>query len=297
MSIGLKDKFMLVEKYLEPHSLRVQIESAQGMSLQQEAKLMRKSIVETLHQQGGGHYGGSLSVADAVLVLYRRCLRIDPNQPRHPERDRLILSKGHAAMALFSMLNRLGITRDTPMDFESVNEEILSHPDMTCWPGIDFSTGSLGQGLSVGLGMAVAAPASTIWVILGDGECQEGQIWEAAMFAARLNIGNLKVIVDCNGFQEFGQQYSPYKTDHRPVPLLAEKWSSFGWFVIECNGNDIPDIEKATREANREASFPVVILAQTKKGFGSALIEADPYRFHCGTLNEEEYIQVIEELT
>lgn len=281
---------------MKANSLDVQREVSGGISLAQEAKLVRRLIVDALHKIGGGHYGGSLSVVDVLLVLYRRCLRIDPKQPSHPMRDRLILSKGHAVIAQYCILARIGILGESEENLNITSLAIPSHPDMTALPGIDFSTGSLGQGLSVGLGMALSRPESIIWVVLGDGECQEGQIWEAAMLAARLRVRNLNVVVDCNGYQEFGQRYRENVTDHQPVQQLREKWSAFGWSVFECDGNALADIERILLAVVNGETSPAVILAQTKKGFGSHLLEEDPYRFHCGRLTDEEYLQVIDEL-
>ncbi len=261
-----------------------------------EAKVVRKSIVIALHSIGGGHYGGSLSVVDILLVIYRRFLRINIEQPEHPDRDRLILSKGHSAIAQYSILSQLGFNRHSSVSPEMYNSSLPSHPDMTVTPGVDFSTGSLGQGLSVGLGMALARPDSVIWVILGDGECQEGQIWEAAMLSARLNVANLKVVVDCNGYQEFGQRYREKINDHKPVKQLCDKWNAFGWSVFNCNGNDHVEINQTVQDALNVVSKPTVILAKTVKGHGSQLLEKEPYRFHCGKLTESEYLQVIEEL-
>ncbi|MCD4692561.1 MAG: transketolase [Calditrichales bacterium] len=294
--INISDIHVDGTKYANGDSQDVSRQSSGKMPLEQEAKVIRRSIVDALYKMGGGHYGGSLSIVDALLVLYRRYLRIDPEQPDDPTRDRLILSKGHAVIAQYCILARIGVLGGMEGNFDVASLAIPSHPDMTVIPGIDFSTGSLGQGLSVGLGMALARPESAIWVILGDGECQEGQIWEAAMLAARLCVENLKVVIDCNDYQEFGQRYCENVSDHRPVQQLREKWSAFGWSVFECNGNDLVDIERTMLSAVKVETSPTVILARTKKGFGSQLLEEDPYRFHCAKLTEVEYQQVIEDL-
>ncbi|MBW7565234.1 transketolase [Chromobacterium subtsugae] len=262
-----------------------------GLTLAAEAKALRLDIIRALHAVGGGHYGGSLSCIDLLLVLYRRCLRVAPAAPGHPERDRLILSKGHSAVALYAVLRRLGFFSeplDNYADFDSILE---GHPDMLSVPGVDFSSGSLGQGLSVGIGMALAlrGSAQRTWVVLGDGECQEGQVWEAAMLAAACGLDHIHAIVDCNRFQEWGWAPTPDAPHPEPVPQMAAKWRAFGWHVIECDGHDHQALELAVQEAQRHKGQPSVILARTQKGKGVPLVEAAPWRFHCETVSDEEH--------
>ncbi len=264
-----------------------------NLSLAEEARLVRRAIVDALFQAGGGHYGGSLSVADILLVLYRRHLKICVTHLNHPQRDRLILSKGHAALALYSVMDRVGILRTPMSELRKSNSKLAGHPDMTRLDGIDFSTGSLGQGLSVGVGMALVCPESTIWVILGDGECQEGQVWEAAMLASRLKLTNLVAVVDCNGYQECGQRYSVYENPDPPVSQLDEKWRAFGWRVHECNGNDSVDLEATLDRLRTIPTSPSVLLANTIKGYGSKLVEEDPYRFHCTSVSDQEHSEIL----
>ena len=273
--------------------VRVQRDSHDNLCLEDEAKVVRRTIVEALWRAGGGHYGGSLSIVDVLLVLYRRQLKIDVARSDHPMRDRLILSKGHAAIALYTILERIGVIRSTLWEFGELNSALTGHPDMTQLPGVDFSTGSLGQGLSVGLGMALARPKSTIWVVLGDGECQEGQIWEAAMLASRLGLSNLKAVVDCNGYQECGQRYEENTAVEHPVQELSDRWGAFGWHVVECAGNDLRDVEATAQVVKEHHGSPSIILARTIKGFGSRLIESDPYRFHCTSVTGEEHTKII----
>lgn len=272
--------------------------STNDIGLTQEARLLRRDIVETLHHIGGGHYGGALSVIDILLVLYRRCLRIDPAQPRDALRDRLILSKGHAAVALYAVLRRLGYFDAELSSYAGFDSILEGHPDMTRVPGVDFSTGSLGQGLSVGIGMALALRASgpAVWVVLGDGECQEGQVWEAAMLAATCKLDNLYAIVDCNRYQEWGWAATPADPHPLPVPDMAAKWSAFGWHVIECAGHDHGALLAAMQAARAVRGRPCLILAHTNKGHGVPLVAAAPWRFHCETVTDEEHARMMESL-
>lgn len=268
--------------------------------LADEALLVRKDIVSALYATGGGHYGGCLSVVDILVALYRCSLRVFPEQPEHPDRDRLILSKGHAAIALYAMLRRLGFF-DWPLEtYASFESALEGHPDMRSVPGVDFSTGSLGQGLSVGLGMALAlaSKAPQVWVILGDGECQEGQVWEAAMLASSCKLSNLHAVIDCNGHQEWG--HAAISRDGTPVPPVAElaaKWNAFGWSVIECDGHDLGTLARTfTPPAAPQYSLPTVTLCHTIKGRGVPLIESDPRRFHCTSVTRDEHAVMIETL-
>jgi transketolase len=251
-------------------------------TLEEEAAVLRGEIVQALHSCGGGHYGGSLSVLDILLTLYRKFLRISTLRPDHPERDRLILSKGHAAIAYYAVLHRIGFISTPLEEYGQFQSPYEGHPDMLQVPGVDFSTGSLGQGLSVGLGMALAlrGKGPRVWVILGDGECQEGQVWEAAMLASRYGADNLCAIVDCNKYQEWG-----WNDDGRLAtgPLLdpVAKWSAFGWEVLETDGHDPDQLIMTFTRASAVKSRPVVVIANTIKGKGYAAMESDPRRFHC----------------
>jgi transketolase len=275
------------------------------LTLPEEAALLRRDIVEALYQTGGGHYGGSLSVIDLLLTLYRRELRVVPAAPRHPGRDRLILSKGHAAIALYAVLRRLGYFTDALGDYASFASPLEGHPDMTRLAGVDFSTGSLGQGLSVGIGAALAVRSTgpRVWVVLGDGECQEGQIWEAAMLAAQVRVGNLHVVVDHNRFQEWGWNHpepgaAGATTPPPPIDRLVEKWDAFGWRVLEVDGHDFDALERVVRDAGRTepCASPTVVVAHTVKGKGVSMIEADPMRFHCGAVTAAEHAEILRSL-
>jgi transketolase len=253
--------------------------------------------VEALFQAMGGHYGGSLSVLDILLTLYRTRVRASPQRPRDPRRDRVILSKGHAAMALYAVLRRLGLS-DTPLgEYGSLGSPLEGHPDMTVNPAVDFSTGSLGQGLSVGLGMALALRGQEprIWVVLGDGECQEGQVWEAALLAARLAADHLIAVIDANGFQEWGWSQGPGVPE--PVPDLAGKWAAFGWRVLAVDGHDHEALAATFADAAATVGRPTMILTRTVKGKGVPLVEADPVRFHCTTVTDLEHAEILRSLS
>ena len=275
-----------------------------AMPLSEEAAVLRRDIVEALYRTGGGHYGGSLSVIDVLLTLYRRVLRVVPAAPRHPGRDRLILSKGHAAIALYAVLRRLGYFTDALGGYASFESPLEGHPDMTRLPGIDFSSGSLGQGLSVGLGaaLAVRSTGQRVWVVLGDGECQEGQIWEAAMLASQARAGALHAVVDHNRFQEWGWNrpappagVAGAAAPPPPVDRLVDKWRAFGWRVLEVDGHDFDALERVLRDAGDAGgdASPSVVIAHTVKGKGVSMIEADPMRFHCGAVTAAEHAEIL----
>ncbi|HEX3559466.1 MAG TPA: transketolase [Pyrinomonadaceae bacterium] len=268
--------------------------SAKTPSLAVEAAELRREIIEALYACSGGHYGGSLSVLDLLLTLYRRILRTFPESPRHPDRDRLILSKGHSSIALYAVLRRLGFF-DRPLSSHGqTGSPLEGHPDMTVLEGIDFSTGSLGQGLSVGLGMALALRGTErhTWVVLGDGECQEGQVWEAAMLAARYRVERLHAVIDANEFQEWGWNNSP-EVNRQPLEELSNKWSAFGWRVLEVDGHDHEALATIFEDAASTKNQPSLVVARTIKGKGYPMIETDPIRFHCTTISELEHRELV----
>jgi transketolase len=230
-------------------------------------------------------------VVDVLVALYRRALRIVPAEPRHPGRDRLILSKGHAAIALYAVLRRVGYFEDPLDGYAGFASPLEGHPDMTRLPGVDFSTGSLGQGLSVGLGAALALrdAGARVWVVLGDGECQEGQVWEAAMLAAQLGAGNLRAVIDHNRFQEWG-----WRDAAPPVDQLADKWRAFGWRVREVDGHDLAALEAAVTDGDGDG--PSLLIAHTIKGKGVPLVEAAPGRFHCDAVTADEHAAIVRSL-
>lgn len=261
-------------------------------------KNIRKNLIKMLHSLGGGHYGGGLSVVDILYVLYTEILSPKNNFFDSVIRDRLILSKGHTASALYCMLAELNQIEESKLHtFGNFMSGLEGHPDMLVTKGIDFSTGSLGQGLSAGLGMAIGLRKtdSHVWVILGDGECQEGQVWEAAMLASRYKVKNLHAIVDANGAQEYGYKYNS-ALEQLPVPKLCEKWKSFGWRVLEVDGHDTEELKSAFNAIKNESDLPSIIIARTKKGFGISQFEDNPESSHWTTLTEAEFQQALQEL-
>ena len=244
------------ERHLKKHSLQV-----------------RRDILSMLHKAGSGHPGGSLSAVEILVYLYERQLRIDPASPQWPERDRMILSKGHAAPALYAALAHRGFFPPEALwTLRQLGSALQGHPDMKKTPGVDLSTGSLGLGLSAGLGMALIAQlegkAFRTYVLMGDGELNEGQNWEAAMAAAKFGAANLTAIVDRNRVQLDGTS-----DEIMPLDDLAAKFQSFGWNTIAADGHSFPSLEAAFRQALKEASAPTVIIAETIKGKGVAMME------------------------
>jgi transketolase len=264
---------------------------AASATLSEIAKELRIEIVEALYVSGGGHYGGALSVLDILLTLYSREAR-DNLQSKH--KDRVLLSKGHAAIALYAVLRHVGLCSQPLQHYGTLGSGLQGHPDMTANPAVEFSTGSLGQGLAVGLGMAFALSElqSHVWVVLGDGECQEGQIWETAMLAARYKASNLIAVIDANNYQEYGWDIAG-TIEAAPVPELSRKWDAFGWRVFETSGHDYAALADTFTQAARECGKPTAVVAHTVKGYGCGYIEADPKRFHCTSVTKEEHLEIL----
>jgi len=237
------------------------------------ARQMREEIIRMLAAAGSGHPGGSLSATDIMAVLYNEALRIDPARPRMAERDRFVLTKGHAAPALYAALALKGyFPREDLADLRKLGSKLQGHPDMNKLPGVDISTGSLGQGLSAACGMALAAKLDQasyrVYALMGDGEQQEGQVWEAGMFAAHYKLDNLIVFLDHNHLQIDGN----IEKVMSPEPLDA-KWAAFGWRVIPCDGHDLDSIRAALEAAWEVKGQPVMIMAETVKGKGVSFME------------------------
>lgn len=249
-------------------------------SLEELAKMaahIRCDALRMIHMARMGHPGGSLSIADLLAALYFRVMRIDPSRPNWPERDRFILSKGHACPAWYAALMRRGyLGRECIGTLRCLDSLLQGHPDMTKTPGVDMTAGSLGHGLSAGLGMALAGRVLglgyRVWVIVGDGEVQEGSIWEAAMAAPNFHVDNLTVIVDYNRIQN-----DDFVERIMPVEPLAEKWRSFRWNVLEIDGHDMGQIVEALEMSRRVPEQPVVIIAHTVKGKGVSFMENNPF--------------------
>lgn len=259
------------------------------LTLENISSDLRKKIIRGLNTRGGGHYGGSLSVLEILILLYYKMTNIEDLERGLKIRDKIILSKGHASIALYSILHSLGLISDHDYNSYGTDGSKLSgHPDMLCSDLIEFSTGSLGQGLSAAIGMAfILKPYNKqTWTIVGDGECQEGQIWEAASLAPRYNLGNVNVIVDNNKFQEYGW-YKFQEVDLKePLPSPLLKWQAFGWHAVEVDGHNFRELFDAMNEARANTSQPSVIIAHTIKGKGVPVFEQNPFLSHCTSLTE-----------
>ena len=266
------------------------------LQLQKIANEVRKSIVTSVHSAKAGHPGGSLSAADILTYLYFEQMNVDPKDEKNPERDRFVLSKGHSAPLLYSVLAHRGyFPVEDLKTLRHVGSYLQGHPDMKHIPGVDMSTGSLGQGISAAVGMAIAGKLDNknykVYTILGDGEIQEGQVWEAAMLAAHRKLDNLVVIVDNNGLQIDGNiadVCSPYPID--------KKFEAFNFEVI-CleDGNDFEQIKEAFAKASEVTGKPVAIVAKTVKGKGVSFME-NKASWHGVAPNDEQYAIAMEEL-
>jgi transketolase len=256
---------------------------------------IRKHVLEMTTRAGTGHPGGSLSCVDVVVALYFHVMRHDPKNPNWPDRDRFVLSKGHAAPTLYAALAEAGyIPIEEFENLRKLGSPLQGHPDRNRVPGVENSSGSLGNGLAIANGMALAAKIDErpyrVYVLLGDGECQEGLVWEAAMFAAHYKIDNLTAIIDRNGLQIDGPTEQVMS-----IEPLASKWKSFGWNVIEVDGHDILAIIEACEEAKRVRGRPTVIIAYLIKGRGVSFMEWVT-SFHGKTLTEEQCKKALQEL-
>ncbi len=263
--------------------------------LQKRAVEVRKGIVTAVHAAKAGHPGGSLSAADIFTYLYFQEMKIDPKNAKDPDRDRFVLSKGHTAPGLYSALANRGFFPVKDLEtLRHLGSYLQGHPDMKHIPGVDMSSGSLGQGLSAACGMALAAKLDgksyRTYCLCGDGELEEGQIWEAAMFAGAKGLDNLCVIVDNNNLQIDGpisEVCSPYPID--------QKFEAFNFHVINIDGNDFDQIEKAFEEARQTKGMPTCIVAKTVKGKGVSFME-NQVGWHGKAPNDEEYKTAMEDL-
>ena len=263
--------------------------------LAEVARKVRCHIVEMVAGAKSGHPGGSLSAAEIVVTLYFDELRVNPEDPHNPDRDRFILSKGHACPVLYSVLAEKGFFPvDELKTFRKINSRLQGHPDMRKTPGVEMSTGSLGQGFSAANGMALAAKLDNkdyrVYVLIGDGECQEGQIWEGAMLAAHYKLDNVTAFLDYNGLQIDG----PIQEVMSPEPL-ADKWRAFGWHVIEIDGHNFGQIRAALDEAKNTKGKPTMIIAKTVKGKGISYME-NQAGWHGNAPSQEQLAEALTEL-
>lgn len=262
--------------------------------IQETAHRLRRRTLDMIWHAQAGHPGGSFSLAEILACMYFRVLRIDSARPDWPDRDRFILSKGHAAPIFYVTLAERGyFPSETLMTYDKLNSILQGHPDMRT-PGVDMSSGSLGQGLSPGIGMALGARLRgmdfRVYVLLGDGEIQEGQVWEAAMAASAYRLDTLTAIVDCNKIQ-----LSDFIAKTMPIDPVADKWLAFGWEVCECDGHDVAAILRGLEDLQGVRGRPGVLLAHTVKGKGVSFMENKP-AWHAKPPNELEYLQAKAEL-
>jgi len=263
--------------------------------LNKKANLFRREIIEMIYKAQSGHPGGSLSSIDILTCLYFHHMRIKPEDPSWEDRDRFVLSKGHAAPALYVVLAELGyFPKEALFTLRQVGSILQGHPDMRKTPGIDMSTGSLGNGLSVGIGMALGARLARknyhVYVLIGDGEVNEGEIWEAAMAASKYKLDNLTAICDFNRVQLDG----PIE-EIMPLDPLPEKWKAFNWNVIEIDGHNMEEILDALDEAKQIKGKPTIIIAHTVKGKGISFMEGK-FQWHGKAPDKEEYEIALKEL-
>lgn len=265
-------------------------------NLEQIANKLRQHIIEMICHACSGHPGGSLSAADIITVLYFYQLKHDPKRPNWADRDRFVMSKGHAAPVLYAALAEAGyFPKKDLLTLRQLGSSLQGHIDMNSLPGIEMSTGSLGQGLSAANGMALAARLDKkslhVYCLLGDGECQEGQIWEAAMTSSHYKLDNLTAIVDRNKYQIDGRV-----EDIKNIDPLADKFKAFGWNVISCDGHSIESLISALDESGRKHGKPTMIIADTVKGKGVSFMEEKPLDFHGKAPTQEEKEKALGEL-
>ena len=263
--------------------------------LQQIAQTIRQDIIREVYSAGSGHPGGSLSVADLMTALYFAELNVDPADPQKEDRDRFVLSKGHAAPALYACLAERGFfPKEDLVTLRKMGSHLQGHPSMRSTPGVDMSTGSLGQGISTAVGMAIAnrldGKKGRVYALLGDGELQEGLVWEAAMAAGHYKLDNLCAVVDHNGLQIDGRV-----EDVMNVMPIAEKFAVFGWNVLEIDGHDFDQILDAFDMARKCKGMPTVIVAETVKGKGVSYMENNA-GWHGKAPNREQAEQAMKEL-
>jgi len=271
------------------------MDKAKELELKKIATEIRKSIIIQTASAGSGHPGGSLSGVEILTYLYFVEMNIDPKNPKDPNRDRFVLSKGHASPLLYAVLAEKGfINKNELTGFRQIYSNLQGHPDMKKVPGVEMSTGSLGQGLSVANGMALAGKLDgksyRVYILLGDGEIQEGQIWEAAMTAAHYKLDNLTAFLDHNGLQIDGKI-----TEVMSPEPVDEKFKAFGWHVIKIDGHDFNQIENAVNEAKTVKGKPTIIIAETVKGKGVSFMENEA-GWHGTAPNKEQAQKALEEL-
>ncbi|NJD28555.1 MAG: transketolase [Chloroflexi bacterium] len=272
-------------------------------ALREVARRIRVEVIRAVNHARAGHIGGPLSEAEILAVLYFHALRVRPDDPDWPDRDRFILSKGHSSIGLYAAMALRGyFPVEELLTFDAAHSRLQGHPDMTRLPGLDMSTGSLGMGISAAMGIALGARLTgrdeiRSFVLLGDGECQEGEVWEAAMAAPRYRLDNLIAIVDHNRIQQYG--WPGDGPDGRIPPQepgeLVAKWRAFGWRVLEVDGHDVGALVRVLDEAVEGDGRPVVVIANTIKGKGVSFMEGHWF-WHTRAIKPEEYAAAMAEL-
>ncbi len=277
--------------------------AAEIRELEEYARQIRVWVIRAVNEAKAGHLGGPLSAAEMLAALYFRVLRIRPDEPAWPDRDRFILSKGHSSVGLYAALALRGyFPQEEMLTFDSLGSRLQGHPDMTKLPGLDMSTGSLGMGISAGIGIALGARLTgrndvRTFVMLGDGECQEGEVWEAAMVAPRYGLDRLIAIVDHNKLQQYG--WPGDGPDGRLAPEapgeLVARWSAFGWRVMEVDGHSMPDVVDVLERACIGDGRPTAIISHTVKGKGVSFMEGH-YYWHTRPLTPDEFARAMADL-
>lgn len=273
----------------------MKIDEAEIRALEDKATEIRRELLRMIHAARSGHPGGSLSAADIVTALYFRVMRIRPEEPNWPDRDRLILSKGHACPVLYTALCMKGyFGREHLGRLRQIDSILQGHPDMKKTPGVDATTGSLGNGLSLGIGMALMGRLDErdyrVYVMLGCGELDEGMIWEAAMCASKYKLDNLCAVIDYNRLQLDGTV-----DEVMPLEPLADKWQAFGWHVLEIDGHNMKAILNGFARAEKSGNSPTVIIANTTKGKGVSYME-NVCDWHGKVPTDDELMQALKEL-
>lgn len=271
------------------------MEQAKKAKLAEVALNVRRDIITEVYSAGAGHPGGSLGIADILSYLYFGEMNVDPKNPKNPDRDRFVMSKGHCAPALYGILAEKGFfPKEDLKGFRSIDSYLEGHPDMKGVPGVDMSTGSLGQGICAANGMALAGKLDgknyRVYAILGDGELEEGQVWEAAMFAPHYKLDNVTIFVDFNGLQIDGDITKVMN----PTPI-DKKFEAFGWNVVTCDAHDFDSIEAAVSAAKACKGKPTAVIAKSIKGKGVSFMENEA-GWHGKAPNEEEYKQAMKDL-
>lgn len=267
-------------------------------ALAEKARKIRIDLLQEVYYGKSGHIGSSLSCADILSVLYFNEMNIDPQNPKAESRDRFVLSKGHASEALYATLAERGyFPKEDLITFRHIDSPLQGHPDMNKVPGVDMTTGSLGQGLSAANGMAIASKIDKqgfrVYCLMGDGELEEGQVWEAAMTSSQYELDNICAIIDCNGLQLTGKTEEIKSLNNESI---EQKFRSFGFNTIVIDGNNIESIMQAFSIAERTKGMPSVIIAKTIKGKGVSFME-DNNEWHGKSLSDEDYKKALEELS